>query len=117
MTVSERFTLLMKEMKKTSNSLAMDMGVTAPTIRKIEKGITLPSGKVLIYLSDNYNVNLNWLMSGGGDMFIDDSNEGGRKGSIPDEKIRHLEREIKLLEKAVEDKDRIISLLDSRQSS
>ena len=117
MAVNDRFTFLIKTIEKTSNALSKDIGVTAPTIRKIEKGVTLPSGKILTFLVEEYNVNVNWLLTGKGKMFlkgeessldkIDSANS--RSSACLDVKL--LNDKIVLLEQSLKDKEEIIRLL------
>jgi transcriptional regulator with XRE-family HTH domain len=121
MPVNDRFTFLIKTIDKTSNALSKDIGVTAPTIRKIEKGVTLPSGKILTFLVEEHNVNVNWLLTGKGEMFlsgeqstankIDSSNS--RNSTCSDVKL--LNDKIELLEQSVKDKEKLISMLEKNQ--
>jgi transcriptional regulator with XRE-family HTH domain len=121
MPVNDRFTILIKKIEKTSNALSKDIGVTAPTIRKIEKGVTLPSGKVLTFLVEEHSVNVNWLLTGKGKMFLEgeesDANNtvfsNSRNSTYPD--IKSLSDKIILLEQSVKDKEEIIRLMRNQR--
>lgn len=121
MPVNDRFTSLIKIIDKTSNALSKDIGVTAPTIRKIEKGVTLPSGKILTFLVEEYNVNVNWLLTGKGKMFLEgeESNidktdsSNSRNSTCTDVKL--LNDKIALLEQSIKDKEKLISMLEKNQ--
>jgi transcriptional regulator with XRE-family HTH domain len=133
MSVDVRFTLLLKKIKKTANALSKDIGVTPPTIKKIEKGETSPSGTVLTFLIKEYSLNANWLLTGQGSMFINTDNSASQKiingdnsqTQIGDNskntinsnnsnttEVEYLKSKVELLEKSLKDKERIISMLE-----
>jgi len=71
MAINQRFTRLLKELKINANQLAKELNISQPTIAKTLSGATLPSSKLFVPLLEKYpNVNLNWLISGKGEMFI-----------------------------------------------
>jgi transcriptional regulator with XRE-family HTH domain len=45
--------------------------VDFPTISRIENGQTRPSIEFIQYLVVKFNINLNWIFSGKGEMFLD----------------------------------------------
>ena len=79
MAVSERFAQLIEVLNFNPNSLSKKLGVTQPTIKKLETGATLPNGKVLIPLLELFNVNINWLLGGKGEMFLSDHTSSSQK--------------------------------------
>jgi transcriptional regulator with XRE-family HTH domain len=121
MPINDRFKELIKTLSFTPNSLSKELNVTQPTIKKLEKGETLPNAKVLIPLLERYNVNINWLLGGQGEMFLkaeessidktDSSNS--RSSACPD--MKSLKDKIALLEQSVKDKEKLISLLERNQ--
>ncbi|WMX12381.1 helix-turn-helix transcriptional regulator [Aureispira sp. CCB-E] len=121
MPVNDRFTSLIKIIDKTSNALSKDIGVTAPTIRKIEKGVTLPSGKILTFLVEEYNVNVNWLLTGKGKMFLEgeessiDKTDSSNSRNSTCTDVKLLNDKIALLEQSIKDKEKLISMLEKNQ--
>lgn len=121
MPVNDRFTFLIKTIDKTSNALSKDIGVTAPTIRKIEKGVTLPSGKILTFLVEEHNVNVNWLLTGKGKMFLEGEEPGIDKTDSSNSRnsasldVKLLNDKILLLEKSLKDKEEIIRLMRNQK--
>jgi transcriptional regulator with XRE-family HTH domain len=51
------------------NDIVKETGVSAPTIRRIESGHTLPPSKYLIYLAQVRNVNLHYIFDDDREMF------------------------------------------------
>jgi transcriptional regulator with XRE-family HTH domain len=130
MPVNYRFNELFKTLSFTPNSLSKELNVTQPTIKKLEKGETLPNAKVLIPLLERYNVNINWLLGGQGEMFLENLEYNNEKGI--DKKITQighynnsnnsntientfLKSKIELLEKSLKDKEKLISILEKNQ--
>jgi len=122
MSVHQRFSEMLKELKSNPTKLAKAIKITPPTIHSIVSGSSLPSAKVLMPLIEVYpSVNLNWLLSGKGKMFLLEdstpvknkdldqlrkiiaslelSNESSRKrGETMDKYILMLEKRIEELE-------------------
>jgi transcriptional regulator with XRE-family HTH domain len=132
MPVNDRFKELIKTLSFTPNSLSKELNVTQPTIKKLEKGETLPNAKVLIPLLERYNVNINWLLGGQGEMFLENleyNNEKGIDENKTTTQIGHynngsnsntientfLKSKIELLEKSLKDKEKLISILEKNQ--
>jgi transcriptional regulator with XRE-family HTH domain len=67
--IGDRFKLFRMSIGKTQADLSEDIGVTQPTLARIESGEHRPTFKVLIYLIDNFNLNFQWLSDGKGNMF------------------------------------------------
>lgn len=58
------------ELKISAQKLADDLGIHKMTISNYENGKREPTYEVLEKLHNLYNVNLNWFVSGQGEMFI-----------------------------------------------
>jgi len=67
--IGDRFKLFRMSIGKTQADLSIAIGVTQPTLARIESGEHRPTFKVLIYLIDNFNLNFQWLSSGKGNMY------------------------------------------------
>lgn len=117
MTTNQRLKELLYTLDITATELAAKLNVTKSTISSALNGNSLPSSKVLMPLGDVFNVNINWLLLGQGEMFIkgkqsninktDSSNE--RSSTCVD--VDSLKDKILLLEQSLKDKEEIIRLL------
>lgn len=121
MPVNDRFKELIKVLSFTPNSLSKELNVTQPTIKKLEKGETLPNAKVLIPLLERYNVNINWLLGGQGKMFLDgeessiDKTDSSNSRNSTCTDVKLLNDKIALLEQSIKDKEKLISMLEKNQ--
>jgi len=70
MSVGERLTLLRKTLDINQTDMAMTIGCSQANISKYEKDSTTMSIEFLIPLRKAFNVNLDWLLLGIGEMFI-----------------------------------------------
>ncbi|WMX16537.1 helix-turn-helix transcriptional regulator [Aureispira sp. CCB-E] len=68
--MNERFKYMLFFLKKTETTLARELNVSRNTITKITGGTNQPSSKVLVPLAEKLNININWLLLGVGEMFI-----------------------------------------------
>jgi transcriptional regulator with XRE-family HTH domain len=66
--IGERFKIFRHSIGKSQNDLSIEIGVTQPTIARIEYGEHRPTFKILSYMIDTYNLNFQWLSSGRGNM-------------------------------------------------
>ncbi|MCD6490367.1 MAG: helix-turn-helix transcriptional regulator [Thermodesulfobacterium sp.] len=66
-----RFKLLRKKLKLSQKEMAKELGVPFTMISKYECGKIKPCADTLIRIAITYKVNLNWLLLGIGNMFID----------------------------------------------
>lgn len=58
------------ELKLSAQNLADDLGIHKMTVSNYENGKREPTYEVMEKLHNLYNVNLNWFVSGKGEMFI-----------------------------------------------
>ena len=72
--VNSRIMLIMKEKNLNKNSLSKLLGVSQPSISKIEREENAPSFKLLFEILARFpDINPSWLMTGKGDMYAGDS--------------------------------------------
>jgi transcriptional regulator with XRE-family HTH domain len=71
--IGTRFLFFRKAVRKTRSDFALELKVAPAQIAAIENGSTKPPINYLHHFFLNYGLNLNWLLSGNGDMFYDDS--------------------------------------------
>ncbi len=64
-------------------------------------------------LYNKYRININFVISGEGDMYIKESSDD-EKSALRD-KIAALEREMEVLRKSLSDKDKIITMLEEKK--
>lgn len=112
MSIQERFKVLIKELDTNPNRLATEIGTTSQTFHGIIKNGALPSGKIIIALTKVYpSINLNWLFSGDGSIFLPNDSISVEKGDL--EKLKSTvgilqnslelrEKNAKLMEKYLE---------------
>lgn len=73
MTENERFRELRKYLDFTQPRLAEVLGVKHPTISQIETGKRRLTLRIKKFLETKFSVNLKWLETGNGEMFVDES--------------------------------------------
>lgn len=87
----ERLIALIGELDISYSSLSEKMGFSRTYIQQVIEGrVSQPSDKMLTYLEAVHNANLNWLIDGRGDMFL----EGGKKY---DDRIAKMLRQLQSL--------------------
>ncbi len=69
--IGERFRQFREAIYKTQTQLAQELNVYQSTITNIEVGKTFPNIKYLHHFHKTYLLNINWLLSGEGDIFED----------------------------------------------
>jgi transcriptional regulator with XRE-family HTH domain len=75
MTVGKRIKRLKNKLKITSSALAEKLSIPVRTIGSYERDEVPPSEKFLNALISNFHVNINWLLTGNGEMFINAKDE------------------------------------------
>ena len=70
MTFGERIIAMRKAKNISQTALAKVMGITQPTIHEYERDRVSPSIQAIQNISQAYNVNLHWLLTGDGEMDI-----------------------------------------------
>lgn len=68
--MKDRFRLLRQKLGLSQKEMAEGLGVPSTTISKYERGEVKPAADILAKIANTYGVNLNWLLTGLGDMFI-----------------------------------------------
>ena len=82
-----------ERLKKVREGLALDqktfgmaIGVAGrDTISRWERGLGFPSADILIFMRQNYRINIDWLISGEGEPFIGERIQ--EKGSVKQGKV------------------------------
>ena len=66
-----RFKNIRKLLKKSQDELAVELGITKQAISNIENAKSMPGLSLLSKLLIDYGINLNYVISGVGDIFIE----------------------------------------------
>lgn len=115
-TINERFTELRKACKKNQSEFSKVLGLSRSGVTAIETGQRSVTEKHLLMLSnwDEYNVNIDWLRTGKGDMFLPnetDTLELVRKEyNLTDAQLKFVANFLRLPEN---EKDVIFNFLES----
>jgi len=120
MSVKERVKSIRKKLHLTLKEFAFNINVPLTTISKYEKGSVKPSFDVLANIGKVYNVNLNWLLNGKGEMFLGGGKVIASEGSEPsvlyskdkDKRIRELEQELSEVKKSIQELDKENKMLN-----
>jgi transcriptional regulator with XRE-family HTH domain len=97
--IKERFVIIRQKIGLNTKQFATSLNMASTTVSSIESGKREPSKEVLVKLSVTYKVNLHWMLTGEGEMFLEGQN--AVENSEQDEKtakIAELEEKIKALE-------------------
>jgi transcriptional regulator with XRE-family HTH domain len=68
--IGGRFKRFREAINKTQTQMAKELGVYQSTITNIEVGKTFPSLKYLYHYHHSYGLNINWLLSNVGELFV-----------------------------------------------
>ena len=73
-TIADRFIKMRNMLNINKSQFAQSIQTTPSIVGEIESGKREPSKNILIKLLNTYNVNINWLLSGDGNIFLNDRN-------------------------------------------
>lgn len=113
MQLGKRFKDFRKKLNLTQAKLAEALSCKQATIADYEKGRITPSAKILNIMVENYNLNVNWLLTGEGPMFL---NQEPNTNNVPareeTSKLKKLEEEIAALKKSITELEKECQELD-----
>lgn len=107
MTIGKRIKTIKNTLHLTSSQLAKQLGIPVRTIGSYEREEAQPGSKFLNALMENFSVNINWLLSGKGNMFI------SRKTECDLNYIATLKERLNLSEEEI---NGLLDILDSDAS-
>ena len=121
MTIGERLKLIRQDKALTAKALANILNIPVRTIGGYERGENPPNEKFLTLLIEKLNININWLLTGCGNMYINDvlsdllENTLGftKEESIQIEKLFQNDTTRELLLKLIKAKNGDISAIDN----
>jgi transcriptional regulator with XRE-family HTH domain len=71
----EEFRVRLKEVRKalglTQDKFSKELGISKPTYVRYELGELMPNATMLSIMTTKYDIDLNWLLNGGGEMFLE----------------------------------------------
>ena len=70
MKMNERIAALRRALKLTQAEFGEKVGVARNTIATYESGVREPKDSVLLMMTKEFNVDIDWLKTGRGDMFL-----------------------------------------------
>jgi len=88
--VGRRLKRFRKSKNLTQKSVASSIGTSSGHISDLESGKKLPGSETLYSLMRNFGLNINWLLSGEGEMFLAE----GAKASFDEDRTRQAVREM-----------------------
>lgn len=98
MTENQRLKIVRRFLNKTQVEFASSIGLTQAGYSDIERGKNSVSGKVKILLKREHQVNVSWLETGEGDMFLQGSdNQSSEEQNL----IANFQLEIQRLQKEI----------------
>jgi transcriptional regulator with XRE-family HTH domain len=98
MTENQRLKIVRRFLDKTQVEFASSIGLTQAGYSDIERGKNNVSGKIKILLKREHRVNVSWLESGEGDMFLPTTeNQNSQEHTL----IANFQMEIQRLQKEI----------------
>lgn len=107
MNIGNRLKQIFKELNINQTSFAKQIGISPGNISDILNGRSNPSFATLEKIFEIYNINLNWLICGKGDMYFQNNipEDEILKVGVYKKKLELLHNELQLLVKKCEESD------------
>ena len=113
MTEAQRLAAIRSALNLSQREMAKEIGTSQAIISQIERGELVASRNILDRLQEKYNVNLDWYLNQRGSMFGKPTTDlSNLAGDDKDEIIRLLKDQNYQLLQQLNDKERIIRLLE-----
>lgn len=110
--MKQRIRQIRKSLGLTQSEFGQKIGVAGNTVTGWENGIRIPKEQTLISISREFRVNINWLKTGQGEMFLPVS--GGTLDGLAEEYgLGELEKELvaEFLKLSSADRKELVTLL------
>ncbi|ULG93603.1 helix-turn-helix transcriptional regulator [Leptospira interrogans] len=107
--MKDRIRALLKELGITQKEFAETVGISQGFVSEIINGKNVPSHETLTKMVLKYRVNMNWLLSGEGSMFLPSSEELDKQT----DEIRFIIRKLREREGMLQFVQRIVKTTDS----
>lgn len=80
--ITQRLSIIIEKLENGNASrFAKNAKIIPGTLHNYLKGRS-PNIEAIINIRDAYNINVDWLLTGEGDMFINEGKKGGAEGNI-----------------------------------
>lgn len=106
--IRERFHIFRKSIGYTQKQMAFEAGISRAFITHVETGKQKPSYEFLMKIVSKFNLSLDWLISGKGQMFIIDDENILNK--LEEKHINHIKKLLNLNEKT---QDRLLEAFNT----
>ena len=99
----DRLKEIREKIFSTQLNMAKALNVSRQAVNEYERGNNIIPTKALIILINDYNININWLLSGQGNMLLSDTEKINTSQQIQElnNKIKELEIENKVLKELI----------------
>lgn len=99
----DRLKEIREKIFSTQLNMAKALNVSRQAVNEYERGNNIIPTKALIILINDYNININWLLSGQGNMLLSDTEKASTAQHIQElnDKIKELEIENKVLKELI----------------
>ncbi len=116
--VNLRLYSILNHLEITQKKLAEDLQITRQTLEKNLKGISYPNYATIFKLKEYYpEINMNWLISGEGDMIIKNIENNILEEPIAKYSNSYKDEEIiKLIKTQTDINSKVIKLLEDKKS-
>jgi transcriptional regulator with XRE-family HTH domain len=120
MSLNVRVREIRKYLRLTQVEFSSKLGLKQGSIADWERGKSTPSIETLTNIADNFNINLHWLLTGKGEMFLSDKKEPQEKRVDNNELINlrrrydQLEKVCNDLKKSIEESEKECSILSNK---
>jgi|GEM_PF-5969080 len=84
--MNERFSIIRKKLRLSQQQIAEELGVRQASISDIERGKIEISNKIILLLHKKYNISIDWIYTGKGDIFIEKSDNTQKEDKYISEK-------------------------------
>lgn len=91
MTFSERIKKLRKYLDLSQKDFGEKIGVGTSHVSQWERNLSMPSSKALIGMA-HIGVNINWLLTGDGEMMIEDPSSLKSEGIFSEKQMKQIEK-------------------------
>jgi len=114
MTYEQRFEIVKKKIQEklaeqgkrdTDENVSQFLGISKPTYNRWKNEGKIPDASKLIYISEQLNISIDWLLLGKGEMLL-----SAQKTEQPNE-LAYLRQRVLDLEGRIKDKDELLSTL------
>ena len=115
-----RLRMIRDKLKLSQSDFSTNLSTTQATVSRYEKDLRLPDAEFLENLSNIYHIDINWLLTGKGEMFLSDNKEPQEKRVDNNELINlrrrydQLEKVCNDLKKSIEESEKECSILSNK---